>query len=103
MENKETEEQSLEEVKLDVDKVKSLIPSYTSEKLCEMVVVDRYFGISKDVTISCMEELAKRRVAGDDFQFEKYIDDSLQKLPVLNFSMPDLRTTLQQMVKANQK
>jgi hypothetical protein len=102
MENKE-EEQPIEDVKLDVDKVKSLIPSYTSEKLCEMIVVDRYLGISKEVAVACMEELSKRRTAGDPFPFEKFIDEKLKSLPPLNFNMPDLRTTLQQMVKANKK
>jgi hypothetical protein len=104
MENKENEqEEPIEDVKLDINKVKSLIPSYTSEKLCEMIVADRYFGISKESAIACMEELGKRRAAGDTFAFEKYIDEKFKTLPVLNFNMPDLRTSLTQMVKANKK
>jgi len=46
-----------------------------------------------------MEELASRRAAGDTFAFEKYIEESQDKLPSLNFTIPDLRTTLQQMIK----
>jgi len=99
MENKEQEEQPIEDVKLDLDKIRALIPKYTSEKLCEMIVVDRYFGISPETTIMCMEELASRRAAGDTFAFEKYIEESQDKLPSLNFTIPDLRTTLQQMIK----
>lgn len=86
-------------VELDLQKVKSLIPQYPKEKLCEMIVCDRYFGFNKEITVMCMEELATRRMKGDDFLFEKYIEESLAKLPPLNFSMPDLRATLTSLVK----
>jgi hypothetical protein len=45
-----------------------------------------------------MEELAKRRMAGDTFNFESYIDQAYNELPVLDFSMPDIRTVLQQAI-----
>lgn len=99
MENKEQEEQPIEDVKLDLNKIRVLIPKYGSDKLCEMIVVDRYLGISPETTVMCMEELAARRAAGDTFDFEKYIADSQAKLPPLNFAVPDLRTTLQSMLK----
>lgn len=100
MENKEQEELLIEDTKLDLDKVRMLIPKYNSEKLCEMIVADRYLGISPETTVMCMEELATRRAAGDTFDFEKYITDSQAKLPPLNFSIPDLRGTLQSIMKA---
>lgn len=86
-------------VELDLNKIKSLIPQYSSEKLCEIIVCDRYFNMNQEITVMCMSELAIRRINGDMFQFEQYIDEALAKLPPLNFSMPDLRTTLNSLVK----
>lgn len=103
MENNEQDQdqqdQPAEVIKLDVEKIKNTITAYSSEKLCEMIVADRYFGINQEVAIACMEELAARRVAGDSFAFETFIDDAYSKLPPLNFNIPDLRTTLQQALK----
>lgn len=101
MENKEQDQQdqSDEVIKLDVEKIKNTISAYSSEKLCEMIVADRYFGINQEVAVACMEELSARRVSGDDFAFEQFIDDTYSKLPPLNFTIPDLRTTLQQALK----
>lgn len=82
---------------LNVDKIKELLPTYTSEKLCEMIVCDRYFGCYKDVAIMCMEELARRRIAGDEFNFESYIENSLKDMPVIDLSIPDLGDVLRQL------
>ena len=88
----------LEEVKLDIEKIKENIPKYTNEKLCEMIVCDRYFGFEQKIANICMEELSNRRLAGDTFEFEKYIDKVYNELPVLNFAMPDIRSVLQQAI-----
>jgi hypothetical protein len=45
-----------------------------------------------------MEELSKRRLAGDTFHFESYIDKVYNELPVLDFSIPDIRSVLQQAI-----
>lgn len=63
-----------------------------------MIVCDRYFGFEQKISDVCMEELAKRRMAGDTFNFESYIDQAYNELPVLDFSMPDIRTVLQQAI-----
>ena len=97
------EEVSEEPIQLDLDKVRENIPKFSSEKLCEMIVCDRYFGMDQQISIMCMQELATRRIRGDVFPFETYIDQSLAQLPVLNFVMPDLRTTLSQMAKMGKK
>jgi hypothetical protein len=83
----------------DLDLIKSNIFKYSSQKLCEMVVCDRYFGLEQKISVICMEELARRRIAGDIFDFEDVIDKSYKELPVLNFEMPDLRTVLGQALK----
>jgi hypothetical protein len=85
-----------EYVPLDMTVVRANIPTYSSQKLCEMVVCDRYFGCYRDIAIMCMTELATRRTNGDDFQFEKIIDNEYKKLPQLNFNSFDIRDVLKQ-------
>jgi hypothetical protein len=76
---------------LDINEIKQNLHNYSSQKLCEMVVCDRYFGSFKEIGIICMEELANRRIAGDSFLFEQCIEDSFNELPVLNLNLiPDL-------------
>ena len=84
----------IEDVKLDLDQVKANLPTYSNEKLCEMIVCDRYFGFGKKIDIMCMEELAKRRMDGDTFNFESYIESQYKELPVLDLNKPDLREIL---------
>jgi hypothetical protein len=83
---------------LDLDVVRSKVPTYTSEKLSEMIVCERYFGFHPDVAIMCMEELASRRIKGDNFPFEDYIDKAFAELPKLEFDTPDLRTVLHNVI-----
>ena len=90
-------------ITLNLETVKSRIPSYTSEKLCEMIVCERYIGFYPEVAVLCMEELAMRRDAGDQFDFETYIDNAYQSLPKLDFTVPDLRSVLTTLVSAAQK
>lgn len=87
----------IEEVNLDIELIKSKIPTYTSTKLCEMIVCDRYFGFNKEINVICMEELAKRRLSGDSFDFESFIEESLKDLPPLDFSnVLDIKSALNQ-------
>lgn len=98
----EAELNSQEEIKnvnFDLDLIKTKVPTFSSEKLCEMVVCERYLGFNPEIAVMCMEELAIRRIAGDNFIFEDYIDKALNKLPKLNFNMPDLRSVLNNVIK----
>lgn len=86
--------------KIDLNLIKKNIDQYNSQRLCEMVVCHRYLGLTPELSIICMEELAKRRVNGDVFDFENYIEIKLKELPKLDFSMPstgDIMSTLTQM------
>lgn len=85
-------------VDFNIERIKAKIPGFTSKKLCEMIVCDRYFGCYKEMAAACMEELAKRRLAGDDFKFEEVIDGGLKELPVLDFVIPDLGTVLRSLI-----
>jgi hypothetical protein len=88
-------------VTLNMDKVRESIPDCTSEKLCEMIVCDRYFGFGEKVSPICMEELSRRRMAGDAFDFESYIDQAHKKLPVINLTQNvDLQKNLKQAMAA---
>lgn len=97
------DESEVKSVSLNLDSVKKNVPTFTSRKLCEMIVCDRYFGFAEKVSIHCMEELAKRREAGDNFDFETYIDNAYKELPQLNFNMPDLRSVLNQVINKKSK
>jgi hypothetical protein len=110
MSNKEIDDlladnEPIEEVKLDLEQVKANLPKFKSEKLCEMIVCDRYFGFQEKISPICMQELAKRRLDGDTFDFESYIDATYKELPVLDFTIPDIRGILHQAMgrKFNQK
>ena len=85
-------------VEFDIEKIRSKIPTYTSKKLCEMIVCDRYFGCYKDIAAICMEELANRRLAGDEFKFEEFISQSMEGLPSLNFNIPDISSVLRGLI-----
>lgn len=63
---------------------KSEIPQASSKVLAAHVVVYRTLGIEKDFAIACMEELVRRRAAGDDFDYEVFIDEEVKKIPKID-------------------
>lgn len=91
-----SEDEEIEYTALDPNVVRQNIPTYSSQKLCEMIVCDRYFGCYRDIAVMCMTELATRRANGDNFQFEKAIDEGYRQLPQLNFNSFDIRDVLKQ-------
>lgn len=88
---------------INLEEIDKNIPSFSNEKLCEMIVCDRYFGLGKTISVICMQELSKRRVDGDVFDFESYIDLAQKELPVLDFSIPDIRSVLNQAINRKSK
>jgi len=80
-----------------LDEFKIKIASAETVKLCEIVATFRYLGCMKDEALICMVELARRRVAGDDFAFEEQIETLLRELPIFKkdlsskFKLPDFR------------
>ena len=72
---------------------------YSSKKLCEIIVCNRYLDFYAEASVVAMEELAKRRIAGDIFDFESSIESSLKELPRLDFSgIPDFRQIMIQAI-----
>ena len=50
-----------------LEDIKNKIPEFTSTRLCEIIVSCRYLNLDNSLTIKCMEELGKRRIAGENF------------------------------------
>ncbi len=78
--------------------IKELIPTFSSEKLCEIIVCDRYLSIFKDIAVLCMQELSNRRINGDTFDFESFIDNSIKELPNLESSLIDINGIIKQAI-----
>ena len=88
------DEEDFDDELISFQDIKIKIPSFKSEKLCQMIVSSRYIGFGKELEKECMLELAKRRSNGEIFEFEKNIQDNLNSLPKLSFNFPDLREVL---------
>lgn len=95
----ELEDDDEEFEELTEEEIKQKLPEFTSVKLCDVIVAHRYLGFYKNLFVPCMEELAKRRIAGDSFNFEKYIEESLNDMPKLNFNLGDIGAALEQLKK----
>jgi hypothetical protein len=66
------------------------LSEYSSQKLCEIIVCNRYLNFDPDFSTNCMQELVKRRLNGDEFDFENYIEKTFNELPEIEISVPDL-------------
>jgi hypothetical protein len=62
----------------------------SSSKLCEIVVAYRYLHILEKEAHDAMVELAARRTAGDTFDFEKHIQETLKSLPKIKLDMKSI-------------
>lgn len=69
------------------------ITSFSSEKLCEIIATFRYLGMMKDYAIKSMEELSKRRDAGDQFNFETRVNEILQSFPTFKLDLKKIFNT----------
>jgi hypothetical protein len=87
-----------DKVTLDLNKIKNDLHKYSVQKLCDMIICNRYFNLNNEITVMCMEELSRRRDAGDIFDFERYIEENSKELPELDFTMPDLRTMMSSII-----
>jgi hypothetical protein len=65
------------------------IDSFDSENLANIIIAYKYLGLHKKVVPLAMQELAKRRSGGENFNFEEYIESGLKALPNINFKIPD--------------
>lgn len=79
------------------------LKNYSTQKICNLIVCDRYLSLNKEIRVVCMEELAKRRLAGEQFEFEKYIEETLESLPEINISVPNFADIILKMSEMNKK
>jgi len=82
------------EIEMNEDEIKDNLPSYSSEKLSDFVISHRYLGLYEKLSVLAMEELSRRRIAGDNFKYEDYIEKNLKELPVLNFEMKNINNII---------
>lgn len=54
-----------------------------SKQLAAIIVGYRLLNMHKELAMECMAELLRRKEAGDDWDYEKYIDEELEKSPQL--------------------
>lgn len=64
-----------------------IIKSFSSEKLCEIIVTFRYLNVLKEEAIEAMNELSNRKNSGDLFDYESFIEKALKELPKISLSM----------------
>lgn len=69
------------------DEFQKNLPSFSNDKLCEVIVAFRYLGTMKEEALISMTELAKRREEGDTFPFENKIETLLNDLPKINLDI----------------
>lgn len=92
-----------DEESLTESEIEGNISNYSSIKLCDIIITYRYIGMFKDLYKLCMEELGNRRAAGDDFDFEKYIESNLIDMPKIEFNISNLSDAIDNMKKWNMK
>lgn len=52
-----------------------------SDSLAAVVVCYKTLGLDRDGALICMSELSRRRGLGEEFDFEKFIETEIQKIP----------------------
>ena len=83
---------------LNVAEIIENFSQYDMIRLCDIIICDRYLGFNPELATACMEELGRRRLAGDTFDFEEYIEREYKVLPKFEFSVPNLRSALDQVM-----
>jgi hypothetical protein len=93
----EKDDEEFEE--LSEEEILANIPKFENIKLADIIVAHRYLGVCKNLYIPCMEELARRRIFGDNWSFEEYIEDQLNSMPKIQFNLTDVNMAIEQLKK----
>lgn len=75
---------------MEEDNIQENIKQFSNEKLCEIIVSNRYLGVLRDEAIACMTELAWRREQGEIFAYEQKIEELLLSLPKVNLNLKEV-------------
>lgn len=95
--------EDLDDIEMNESEVKSRIHEFSTTKLCDLIINYRYLGLFRELYVASMEELSKRRQNGDNFDFEKYIEENLNKLPKITLQVDNLYGALEQLRKLTGK
>lgn len=69
-----------------------------SKNIASLIVINRILGGFKEETKFCMIELMKRKINGDTFDFESFINESLEKYNI-KINIPDFKSMKFEMSK----
>jgi len=72
---------------MEEENIQENIKQFTNEKLCEIIVSNRYLGVLREEALACMNELAWRREQGEIFPYEQKIEELLKSLPKINLDL----------------
>ena len=75
------------------------VSSFDSEKLCSLVACNRYIAMDKNMEVLAMQELAKRRQAGDNFNFESKIEEYSKRFIPIDTNIPQVIGMATKMMK----
>jgi len=75
---------------MEEDNIQENIKQFSNEKLCEIIVSNRYLGVLREEALACMHELAWRREQGEIFAYEQKIEELLLSLPKINLNLKEV-------------
>lgn len=67
-----------------------ILKTFSSEKICSLIASNRYLRFSDSLEVLAMQELAQRRIDGDNFEFENLIKEYSSTFVPINIKLPDL-------------
>lgn len=66
------------------------ISSFSSEKLCSIIATNRYIKFNKQIEVMAMQELSKRRMKGDNYDFESKIEEYGKAFTPITANIPGI-------------
>jgi len=72
------------------ENIQENIKQFSNEKLCEIIVSNRYLGVFREEALACMNELAWRREQGEIFSYEEKIEELFSSLPKINLNLKEV-------------
>jgi hypothetical protein len=75
------------------------ISVFSNQKLCSIIASNRYLKMNSGEEIMCMKELAKRRSGGDNFLFEKQINEYVTKFTPIETNIPGIMSMVSGLIK----
>jgi hypothetical protein len=84
------DENEVEYPEFSIEEFKKNLHSFKNEKLCTIIASSNALKLNKDTSTLCMQELASRRIKGENFDFEGYIEQLSSTFPKVDLTPPSL-------------